>query len=278
MSTRRSLILSLPLLGFTTAAYAVGIEPNWFETVVQPVRIPGLKQPLRILHLSDIHASSVFPLQSVEAAIALALETKPDLICLTGDFVTAMEPLDRDRYAAALRRLSAAAPTFAVLGNDDGGVFLNLPDAYPDTAFVRSLLSMAQVTLLHNASTIVTVRAQPLRLTGLGDLWARQVDPSVFQCSAGACPTVVMAHNPDTKDLIRDFTWDLMLSGHTHGGQVLIPLIGTRYAPVNDKRFVAGLKSWNTRQIYVTRGVGSLAGVRFRCRPEITLLDLQPTA
>ena len=65
-----------------------------------------------------------------------------------------------------------------------------------------------------------------------------------------------------------------MLSGHTHGGQVLIPLVGERYAPVQDKRFVAGLKRWEGRQIYVTRGVGSLAGIRFRCRPEITVLDL----
>jgi predicted MPP superfamily phosphohydrolase len=65
-----------------------------------------------------------------------------------------------------------------------------------------------------------------------------------------------------------------MLSGHTHGGQVLVPLVGTRFIPVQDKRFIAGLKEWNGRQVYVSRGVGSLAGVRFNCRPEVTVLQV----
>ena len=66
-----------------------------------------------------------------------------------------------------------------------------------------------------------------------------------------------------------------MLCGHTHGGQVLVPGMGPRFAPVSDKRFVAGLKAWKGRQIFVTRGVGNLGGVRLNCRPEVTLLDVQ---
>ena len=65
-----------------------------------------------------------------------------------------------------------------------------------------------------------------------------------------------------------------MLCGHTHGGQVIIPFEGPRYAPVEDKAFVSGLKNWRDRQIYITRGVGNLGSVRFRCRPEVTILDL----
>jgi predicted MPP superfamily phosphohydrolase len=65
-----------------------------------------------------------------------------------------------------------------------------------------------------------------------------------------------------------------MLSGHTHGGQVIVGFDGARYAPVEDKRYVAGLKSWGTRQIHVTRGVGNVGGVRFRCRPEASVLTV----
>jgi predicted MPP superfamily phosphohydrolase len=65
-----------------------------------------------------------------------------------------------------------------------------------------------------------------------------------------------------------------MLSGHTHGGQVVLPLVGERFVPVRDKRFIAGLKPWNGRQVYVTLGVGNIGGVRVNCRPEVTMLNL----
>ena len=85
---------------------------------------------------------------------------------------------------------------------------------------------------------------------------------------------VLLAHNPDSKDILGAYPWDLMLSGHTHGGQVIVPFDGPRFAPVEDKRYVAGLKPWGTRQIHVSRGVGNVGGVRFRCRPEVSLLSV----
>ena len=200
MLTRRSLLLSIPLFGATTAAYAIDVEPNWFETVVQPVRIPGISRPVRLLHLSDLHASAAVPLQTIETAVGLALETKPDVICLTGDFVTQVEELDADRYATILAKLTAAAPIFATLGNHDGGVHNGNPDGYPDTTLVRSILRRAGIELLHNESTLLTVRGQRLRLVGVGDLWAKQIDPpSAFACSDDGCPTIALAHNPDTQ-------------------------------------------------------------------------------
>jgi hypothetical protein len=87
-------------------------------------------------------------------------------------------------------------------------------------------------------------------------------------------PAILLAHNPDTKDVLGDRPWDLMLSGHTHGGQVVLPIVGERFVPVRDKRFIAGLKRWNGRQVYVTRGVGNIDGVRVNCRPEVSVLDL----
>jgi hypothetical protein len=119
----------------------------------------------------------------------------------------------------------------------------------------------------------VTVRNATITLVGVGDLWSNEIEPRrAFAGVGGENPTVLLAHNPDSKDVLRYRPWDLMLSGHTHGGQIIVPFEGARYAPVKDKRYVAGLKAWGTRQIHVTRGVGNLGGVRFRCRPEASLL------
>ena len=87
-------------------------------------------------------------------------------------------------------------------------------------------------------------------------------------------PTLLLAHNPDTKDVAWPFAWDAMLSGHTHGGQVVLPWIGPPFVPVEDRRFIAGLHSWRDRWIYTTRGVGNILGVRVNCRPEVTLLEV----
>ena len=74
--------------------------------------------------------------------------------------------------------------------------------------------------------------------------------------------------------MMADFPWHLMLSGHTHGGQIVVPVLGLSPAPVDDKRYVKGLKPWNGRLIHVSAGVGNIDGVRFNCRPQVNVLDL----
>jgi hypothetical protein len=119
------------------------------------------------------------------------------------------------------------------------------------------------------------VRDQSIRFAGVPDLWSEHLHGDLAFVDVPADdPAIVLAHNPDTKDRLAKQPWDLMLSGHTHGGQVVLPMLGARFVPIRDKRFVAGLKQWNGRQVYVTRGVGSIHGVRVNCRPEVTVLDL----
>ena len=91
----------------------------------------------------------------------------------------------------------------------------------------------------------------------------------------GQTPILCLAHNPDAKDALDGLPWDLMLAGHTHGGQVVLPFLGPPVVPVRDRRFVSGLNGWSSRLIYTTRGVGNLYGLRVHCRPEVTLLDLR---
>ena len=131
---------------------------------------------------------------------------------------------------------------------------------------------------MHNESVIVRAGKTSLRLTGLGDLWSgefRPTDAFGGVNDAAADAHVLLSHNPDTKDEVRDFAWDLMLCGHTHGGQISLPLIGGGvFAPVRDSRYISGRYDWNGRQLYVTRGVGSIHGLRFNCRPEVSVLEL----
>lgn len=257
--------------------YAFGLEPNWLERTLVKVKLPrkALTSGVRILHLSDFHASAVVPFSLIESSVELGLEAQPDVICLTGDFVTDAAPVDAGEYARILRRLSSAAPTFATLGNHDGGAWAASVGGLEDSSMIRSLLRASNISLLHNRSEIVRVRDQSIRFSGVADLWSNDVDGDrAFADVPGDDPAIVLAHNPDTKDVLGDRPWDLMLSGHTHGGQVVLPFVGERFVPVRDKRFIAGLKEWNGRQVYVTRGVGNVRGVRLNCRPEVTVLDI----
>jgi predicted MPP superfamily phosphohydrolase len=257
--------------------YAFGVEPNWLERTFNRVKLPckSLTSGVRILHLSDFHASPDVPFSLIENSVELGLETKPDVICLTGDFVTDATPFDEEEYARILRRLSSAAPVFGSLGNHDGGTWGASVGGLKDSFVVRSLLGAGGVTLLHNRSEVIRVRDQAIRFAGVGDLWSNGVDGDLaFENVPTEDPAILLAHNPDTKDVLADRAWDLMLSGHTHGGQVVVPLLGERFVPVRDKRFIAGLKQWNGRQVYVTRGVGNIRGVRVNCRPEVTVLDV----
>ena len=86
---------------------------------------------------------------------------------------------------------------------------------------------------------------------------------------------IVLSHNPDSKELLKKYDWDLMCCGHTHGGQLVIPLIGFRpFLPVIDKSFPEGLLSWGKRHVHISRGIGNLHGLRFNCRPEISILNV----
>lgn len=266
----------LPAAGYAPL-YAFGVEPQWLERTFTQVKLPckGLTRGVRILQLSDFHASDVVPFSLIESSVDQGLQAKPDVICLTGDFVTDAAPVDEAAYARILRRLSTAAPTFAVLGNHDGGAWAASQGGLKDTSMVQALLRAGKVSLLDNRSEVVRVGDQSIRFAGVADLWGGEVDGArAFAGISLDDPAVLLAHNPDTKDVLADRPWDLMLSGHTHGGQVVLPFLGESFVPVRDKRFIAGLKDWNGRQVYVTRGVGNVRGVRINCRPEVTVLDL----
>jgi predicted MPP superfamily phosphohydrolase len=276
--TRRRFLVMLAGTALGTPAYARYVEPRWLRLSHQRVPLPGPagRRPIRLLHLSDFHVSDVVPLSFVRHAVEQGLATAPDVICLTGDYVTG-RLRDEGTYRTLLGRLAGAAPTFACLGNHDGGAWVKYRGGYPDTTALRDFLASAGVTCLLNSSTMLELGGRPLRFVGLGDLWAEELQPERAFRQVKADPalsTVVIVHNPDSKDLLQPYPWDLLLCGHTHGGQMALPFVGTPFAPVRDRRFVDGLHAWEDRLLYITRGVGNLHGIRFNCRPEISLLTL----
>src|ERR1041384_5908469 len=103
---------------------------------------------------------------------------------------------------------------------------------------VRKLLADSGLRLLHNETETVRVNRHLPRFSGVGDLWNSEVDPeAAFAVDSPAkVPTILLAHNPDTKELVADHAWDLMLCGHTHGGQVLLPGVGTRFVRSEERR------------------------------------------
>jgi predicted MPP superfamily phosphohydrolase len=276
--TRRQFTVGgLAALAGAGLGYGIGWEPRWLEVrrVAVSLRRP-LAAPVRILHLADLHRSSSVGLPLLEEAVRLGLAESPDLACLTGDFITAGDDTTLDGYVDVLRSLSSRVRTFAVYGNHDGGLWSGQRDGETSFDRVASLLAESNIEVLHNRATPVETAGRPLRLAGVGDLWGLECDPvaALGSALANPSPTVVLAHNPDTKDAMAGLPWDLMLSGHTHGGQVVVPFLGPPFVPVRDRRFVAGLNPWGDRQIYTTRGVGNIRGLRFHCRPEVTILDL----
>jgi uncharacterized protein len=252
------------------ASYFRFVEPRWFEVTRTRVSIPGVR-PQRILHVSDIHISDGMGARDLEPGLRAGLAARPDLICLTGDFVSHTSGFDLDGLERLLRMAADTAPSYAVLGNHDGGAWIARFGGDRSTQMMRDLVTSTGVRMLHNQSAM----EGNLTLVGVGDYWSNELDPErAFAGVNPSAPTVVLCHNPDGKKLLERQSWNLMLSGHTHGGQARIPGFCPPWAPVRDRRFLAGLYNWQGRQLFITRGLGSPKHVRAFCRPEVSVLDL----
>ncbi|HED5886832.1 TPA: phosphodiesterase YaeI [Salmonella enterica] len=268
MISRRSFLV----VGAATAAgtgfgYTHYLEPGWLELTQHRISFFKDKdRPFKILFLADLHYSRFVPLTLISEAIALGVAQEPDLILLGGDYVLFDMPLNFSAFSDVLSPLAECAPTFACFGNHDH------PVGTQKNRVIGEALKAAGITVLFNDATIITTQKRQFELAGTGDLWAGQCKPP--PANEENLPRLVLAHNPDSKEVMRDDRWDLMLCGHTHGGQLRVPFVGEPFAPVEDKRYVAGLNAFGDRQIYTTRGVGSLYGLRLNCRPEVTVLEL----
>ena len=273
--SRRRFFGGVSFAGIGTLGYAHLFEAEWLQRSFLTVPLSnGTRPPVKLLHLSDLHASPMVSIGYIRRAVELGLSWKPDLICVTGDFIT-RRVHDASEYTEVLRLLPATAPTFASLGNHDGGRWAAKHGGHKDVHWITEFLVQSGIVLLHNQAITTRVARRDLNLVGLGDLWAGEFNARRGFSGQREGDTVLLSHNPDTKEYVAAFNWQLMLSGHTHGGQFRVPFTGaTPFAPVRDKRFVAGLHRWNERWIHVTKGIGNVYGLRINCPPEVSFLTL----
>ena len=219
------------------------------------------------------------PWSLIESAIRSGLKQDPDLICLTGDFITKGLETDSSRYLQILRTLSTAKPTFAVLGNHDGGSWARERGGYSDHRSVDRLLEDAQIELLHNRSRVFDLSSGRMNLVGVGDYWSDEIDaPRAFQSATSEQPTLVLCHNPDACDLpIWKGYRGWIISGHTHGGQVKPPFLPPPFLAVKNKRYTQGeFDVGEGRRCYISTGVGFTVHVRLAVRPEVAVMRMVP--
>lgn len=221
----------------------------------------------RIVHLSDIHHGLFLPLHVVRGAVELSNQLEPDLVALTGDFVTYSQEYVQP-VAAVLGGLRARYGVFAVLGNHDFRVGADQ---------VARALRRERIEVLRNCHTAFRRCGELLHIAGIDDLGYGADLGRALRGIPPAAPTVLLAHNPA---IIRRAARDgvsLVLSGHTHGGQVNLPLVGTIYGRSPEKmRFKIGWDRLGPTQIYVSRGIGTVVlPVRVRCPAELPHLELQ---
>jgi uncharacterized protein len=277
MISRRTFLYGGTVGLLSSVLYTRFLEPSWLE--VKQHQVPFFSTPgptIKILHLSDLHYSKVVPLDFILKSLTLGLKHKPDLICLTGDYITG-KILDFKNYQELLSQFSEKLPTYACLGNHDYPSWGKLPRPANTKGLkpMAALFKLSGIQLLHNQSKKIQVKGRTFQIVGLGDWWRNLCRPeTAFAQVDSKIPSLVLSHNPDSKEALADYPWNLMLCGHTHGGQIKLPFFGALHAPVKDWGYLEGLKPWGKRWIHTTRGVGNLHGIRFNCRPEVSLIHL----
>jgi predicted MPP superfamily phosphohydrolase len=228
------------------------------------VNVAGLAPALdglRIGLITDVHRSQWVSADDVGHAVKLMMETAPDLIVLGGDYVTQGDRRFIEPAAEALGPLTARYGVFGVLGNHD------------DDSEMPAALARHGVHMLKDARTRLTIRDEPLEIAGIR-FWTRRVSDirTVLRGAKGTC--ILLAHDPRRLVEAQALRIPLVLSGHTHGGQVVLPVVGAvaaRKFPV-----VAGLAQRGGTTMFVSRGVGTVyVPVRINCPPEVAVLTLR---
>jgi predicted MPP superfamily phosphohydrolase len=271
--TRRTFLKRATL---ATAAATLGItysllEAKWLGVHRVTLTIPNLPPPFKgktVAFLADLHHGRYVPLSYVRHAVEMTNALKPDLIALGGDY-----PYHGVQHIAPcigeLARLSAPLGVYAVLGNHDHYV--------GGQPYTSAALRAARIPELTNRGLWIESGGARLWLCGVDDYWQGvQNLPAALADTTTDDAVILLSHNPDYVEEIHDPRVGLVLSGHTHGGQVDLPIIGPPIVPsIYGQKYSHGLVQGPVTQVFVTRGIGTIAPpVRLFCRPEIILAAL----
>ena len=267
------------------AADAVIVEPNRPQLVrveVPLARWPSAWDGFKIVQLSDFHYDEFFSVVALRSAIDVVNGLQPDLVVLTGDFVTV--PIVADYIHGAERGEKDAEPCARLLGHLRArfGVMaiLGNHDVASNRHLVTESLQSHGIPVLRNRSIAIEWGGLRLWLSGVDDVMQGEPDVDrTLRTVPRNEPVVLLVHEPDFADQVALHSVDLQLSGHSHGGQIRFPLIGPPYLPDLARKYPRGLYRIGPLTLYTNVGLGTIRlPIRFNCPPEITLLTLRAPA
>jgi predicted MPP superfamily phosphohydrolase len=250
------------------AAYGVAYERHQLKRIERDLAVRGLPQALdglRVGMITDVHHSAVVPADDVSRAVALLKDAAPDIVVLGGDYVSFFDRGYIGPVAELLTPLAHAKHgAFAVLGNHD------------DEREVPAALAARGFTVLKDQRTALTINNERLDVAGIR-FWTRTPGEVATVLKGTGGTTILLAHDPRRLAEAAALDVQLVLSGHTHGGQVIVPAVGAiagRKFPV-----LAGYATRENTSIFVSRGVGTVyVPIRINCPPDVAVLTLRTAA
>lgn len=275
--TTTAILLGLPFFGAYSYFFAVR-QMKVDKVKVKIKNSHSNLKGLKICQISDLHFG---PTNKDKAhfnrAVDLINAQNPDLVFLTGDYYQ-WDPSYLHGLPRLLSRLRAKIGVYASLGNHDYG------SCYPgeqkndpfEYHIIKEAFERQGITVLTNQSEELEWKGQKFNVVGLHDYWSGMMDPDeAFAQTNLQLPTFLLSHNPDTIELV-PYSFDVMFSGHCHGGQMKWPLVGTLVMPVKNEDFCRGLHQITERKhLYVNRGLGYTFRMRVNSIPEVTAMEIE---
>lgn len=280
--SRRDFLRIVKTIGTTGAAmlaasyYSFDFEPSWLD--VSQVEIPLSDLPkafdgYRILQISDIHMGGWMNREHLAEVITQVKAQNPDLVVITGDFVigrswtSALEAISKD-FIEVMLPLASEYKTIAVMGNHDH---------WTDVNKVNKMLADCGIICLQNDIHHLSKDGDSLYIAGLDDVseGKHKLEHIEYKLPENV-KTILLVHEPDYANIIsRSGRFMMQLSGHSHGGQVVIPFLGPPILPRWGRTYPSGLYQVGDMWLYTNRGVGMTSPfIRFNCRPEVTVFTL----
>ncbi|WP_379130519.1 metallophosphoesterase [Paenibacillus sp. sgz500958] len=257
--------------GLLTGGYAWQWEPRRLETTRLELalqELPAAFDGVKVAHISDTHLGFNKDAKDIAGLVDRIQADAPDLICFTGDMV--------DSYAEDLidavpfwSRLEAPLGKFAILGNHD----------YKNTELLTGLLKDSGFRVLRNEFVLIRRGQAVIAVTGLEDMLQGRPDPeTAIQHIPADTFNLLLMHEPDYALTAEVYPFHLQLSGHSHGGQIRLPLVGALFTPYGSEKYISGLYYTEAKgmPVYVNRGFGeTYMPFRLFCRPELVMLTLR---
>jgi predicted MPP superfamily phosphohydrolase len=267
----KRIILAALILAFVFSVYAF-IEPFWIQTKVlefDDMDIPDSFKGIKIVFISDIHHKKSYPISRVKKLVKKVNKLRPDIILLGGDYIS-----DSIEYIQPcfeeLKKLDAIIGKYGVLGNHDH---------WESAALTREWMKKADIICLDNKSLWINLDNSRIKIGGVGDMWEdEQIIKNTINDVDNDDFVMLVSHNPDFVEMVKTDKVDLMLSGHTHGGQISLFGLWAPFVPSrHGNKYRTGIIHTKNTTLLVSNGIGNAGPlpVRFFVRPQINVIELK---